>query len=385
LSGTNTFSGDLHVKAGTLTVLGDKYSWFRFTVKEVGGVANILSIRQLALYDANGIRQNICLKVNPPVLGDSGAMLGYHPDCDWAGLEPGAFAFGVDYRLSSYNANNYVDQMFSDVGNTVSSPGIVRADGVVSLGASFSLGFVTTADFKPLNINKSTGVEIPLVMRLTNGAPEIVAYDIESFWNTGGTNQWPKIATMEASVDGVNWDLVETNAAGAVVAEHEYDFSIPLGGPNGDNSNRWFSDGEKQVNWNSTTGTTPRPGKGFPMRARADLPTPLANVRSVSVAAGATLKTDAEVEIRSLKVDAVGAGTIDGFTFAEHNGTLDVVFSDGKPVAGELPGTYVNCKGLANIAQWGLKVNGEPKSRYRVNIKDGVITFAIRGLIVSFR
>ena len=383
LSGTNTFSGDLHVKAGTLTVLGDKYSWFRFTVKELGSYANLIYVRQLALYDANGVRQNICLKVNPPASSWGSYPTGAYPDGNWQELEPGSFAFGMNFRASNYAAGEYVDQLFSDIGNTASS-GIQRADGEISYGKTFKLGIVTSADFKPIYISKSTGVQLPFVMRLTNGAPEIVSYDIESYWNTNQTNNWPKIATMEASVDGIHWDLVETNATGAVVAEHEYDFSIPLGGPNGNNSNKWFSDGTSQVNWNPETGTTPRPGKGFPMRARADIPTPLANVRSVSVAAGATLKTDAGVEIRSLKVDSAGAGTLDGFSFAG-NGTIDVVFGNGVPRPVVLSGTYVNCKGLENIAGWGVKFNGSRSYGYRAKVVNGTIAIVPKGMTVSFK
>ena len=52
------------------------------------------------------------------------------------------------------------------------------------------------------------------------------------------------------------------------------------------------------------------------------MPTPLQNVRSVSVAAGATLKTYDGVEIGKLKVDSAGAGTSDGVTFAENGMTI---------------------------------------------------------------
>lgn len=381
LSGTNTFSGDLHVKAGTLTVLGGKYSWFRFTVKELGSYANVVYFRQLALYDANGVRQNICLNVNPPASAWGSYPTGTYPDGNWQVLEPGSFAFGMNFRANNYAAGEYVDQLFSDIGNTASS-GIQRADGEISYGKTFKLGIVTSADFKPIYISKSTGVQLPFVMRLTNGAPEIVSYDIESYWNTNQTNNWPKIATMEASVDGIHWDLVETNSTGAVVAEHEYDFSIPLGGPNGDNSNKWYSDGTSQVNWDPTTGTTPRPGKGFPIRGHVDIPTPLQNVRSVSVAAGATLKTDAGVEIRSLKVDAADAGTIDGFTFAE-NGTIDV--TNPPENSSFLPGAYSNCSGLENIGGWALNVNGAPNAKCKVSVRNGKLYFARPGFVLTYR
>ena len=392
LSGTNTFSGDLHVKAGVLTVLGNKYRWFRFTIRELGNRGNQLQCRQLALYDANGIRQNICLEVKEPVLSADANK--YWPDSAWQSLAPGSFAFGSDkFRLSktwdtttwSYK---YVDQLFSDIGNTANA-GTPRFDGGTSYGKEFDTSFYASSGTDILNLRRDNSDSwIPLVMRLTNGTPEIVSYDIESMWHSGGTNNWPKVASMEASVDGIYWELVETNALGEVVSEHDYDFSIPLGsanpGVNAGNSNRWFSDGTKQVNWNPETGTTPRPGAGFPMRSHADIPPPLQNVRSVSVSAGATLKTDAGVVIRSLRVDSAGAGTIDGFTFAE-NGTIDVAIAAVPQTGIALPGTYVNCTGLGNVARWGLKVDGTPSRRYRVKVRDGSIYLVPRGINVSFK
>ena len=387
LSGTNTFSGDLCVKKGTLTLLGSKYTWFRFTIKEVGNKGSQINFRQLALYDANGIRQNICLKVTPPTLS-AGSL--YWPKSDWAGIEPGAFAFGSTKFRSTYNAEQYVDQLFSDVGNTANS-GTPRFDGETSYGKTFTMTLYSTTEATTMAIKRTLPDHwVPFVMRLTNGAPEVVAYDIESMWHTGGSNMWPKVASMEASVDGVKWDLVETNALGEVMAEHDYDFSIPLGsanpGPSAGNPNRWFSDGTSQVNWTVANGTKARPGKGFPMKPRADLPIPLQNVRSVSVAAGATLRTETPVTLHSIKVDSAGAGTMDGFTFASgDNCTLDVTFAGALPQMAELPGTYVNCEGLQNIASWKVNINGAKSVKYRANVSDGKIIVVMRGLSVVIR
>ena len=387
LSGTNSFSGDLHVKKGSLTVLGSKYGWFRFTVREPGNRGAGLNFRELALYDANGIRQNICLKVTLPTLS-SGTL--YWPYTDWLGLEPGAFAFGSKKFRTTYTATQYLDQLFDDVGNTVSA-GTPRFDGTTSYGTSFQMTTYSTSTTSGQSIrHENPDSWIPFVMRLTNGAPEIVAYDIESMWHTGGTNTWPKIGSMEASVDGVRWNLVETNALGEVMAEHDYDFSIPLGsanpGPNAGYSNRWFSDGTAQVNWTEANGTKARPGAGFPMLPRADLPMPLQNVRSVSVDEGATLRAEEAVVLHALKVDAAGAGTLDGFTFAQGNScTLDVTLDADESKGVTLPGTYVNCTGLDNVSGWGVKVNGSPRKGYRAKVVDGSITLVPKGISVSFR
>ena len=362
LSGTNTFSGDLLVKSGTLTVQGSKYSWFRFTIKEMGSNTRYMQFRQLALYDPNGVRQNIGLHVNPPASTpySSTSNVSYSPDSDWMALEPGSFAFGSNDFLCKYTETTYVDQILSD--------------SYISAG-----GFKTqifTTDNKARNLSKDDpSTWVPFVMRLTNGAPEVVRYDLQSLSNSGNINTWPKVASMEASVDGIHWELVETNATGEVLADHTYDFSIAYGGSS-NNANRWYSDGTEFVSGQA------RPGAGFPIRGHADMPTPLQNVRSVSVAAGATLKTYDGVEISKLKVNSADAGTIDGFAFAE-NGTIDV--TNPPDSSSFLPGTYVNCSGLENIGGWALKVNGVPNAKCKVNVRNGKLFFWRPGFIITFR
>jgi len=387
LSGTNTFSGDLRVKSGVLTVQGSKYSWFRFTVKETVNKSQYLAMRQLALYDANGIRQNICLNVNTnkKVLASlNGNVDKYFMDSDWMALAPGSFAFGSDSFLCTFSPEKeqYVDQLFSDIGNTASG-GIERFDGVISKGKQCQLTLWKT-DGNSISIKRDdSGSWIPFVMRLTNGTPAIVSYDIESFGND--SRMWPKVGSMEASVDGIHWELVELNESGDVIENHEYDLTVPLGESETKKSNRWYSDGTKQTNWDPATGTTPRPGAGFPIRGHADMPTPLQNVRSVSVDTGAILKADDAITISSLKIYGSGSGTIDGFTFAQ-NGTLDVVFDGEIPSSAAIPGTYVNCNGFANIANWTLKVNGVANNKYFASMKnDGTLVFARRGLVVTIR
>ena len=387
LSGTNSFSGDLSVKAGTLTILDTKYTWFRFTVRETGTKSHTINMRELALYDANGIRQNICLNAGPLPTPSTAYYLPYS---DWAGLEPGSFAFGSNKFRCNYTETQYVDQMFDDIGNTIYPSGSTteRFDGTTTPGQTFSM-----VVYKPVGsgymsiVRDDPATWIPFVMRLTNGAPEIVAYDIESFYDSRGTNNWPKIATMEASVDGIHWDLVETNALGEVMTEHDYDFSIPLGPiPEGKygNANTWFSDGKSQTNWTKTKGTTPRPGAGFPMLPRSSCPMPLQNVRSISVDEGAVLRANQNVTLHSLKVNASGAGTLDGFSFAS-SGTLDAVLDGAGTESLELPGTYVNCSGMEDIARWNLKVNGSPSGRYRIRVNGDKIELVIKGTVISVK
>ena len=368
LSGTNTFSGDLLVKSGTLTVQGSKYSWFRFTVKSTtvnnrGNHTSWIQTGGLALYDADGIRQNIGLHVNEPTITtytnpDNAAQYLYRPDSDWEALEPGAFAFGSRDFLFRYNLDSgaaNVDEFFSEDKTAFRTQIATNKVDVTDKKGTWRTISTTNPDSW-----------IPFVMRLTNGTPEIVRYDL---LNRGtDPSGLPEVASMEASADGIHWNLVETNGVGDVLTDHAYSPDTT--------GWKWYSNGD------AFTSGQARPGAGFPIRGHADIPTPLQNVRSVSVAAGATLKTDAGVEIRSLKVDSAGAGTIDGFTFAE-NGTIDV--TNPPDSSSFLPGTYVNCSGLENIGGWALKVNGAQNAKCKVSVRDGKLYFARPGFVLMYR
>ena len=368
LSGTNTFSGDLLVKSGTLTVQGSKYSWFRFTVKSTtvnnsGNHTSWIQTGGLALYDADGIRQNIGLHVNEPTITtytrpDNTAEYLYRPDSDWEALEPGAFAFGSRDFLFRYNLDSgaaNVDKFFSEDKKAFRTQIATNKVDVTDKKGTWRTISTTNPDSW-----------IPFVMRLTNGTPEIVRYDL---LNRGtDTAGLPEVASMEASADGIHWNLVETNGVGDVLTDHAY---------SPDTTDwKWYSNGD------AFTSGRARPGAGFPIRGHADMPTPLQNVRSVSVAAGATLKTYDGVEISKLKVNSADAGTIDGFAFAE-NGTIDV--TNPPDSSSFLPGTYVNCSGLENIGGWALKVNGKTNAKCKVGVRNGRLYFWRPGFILTYR
>ena len=114
----------------------------------------------------------------------------------------------------------------------------------------------------------------------------------------------------------------------------------------------------------------------------------LANVESVSVAAGARfVSLGGTAPIMGLKVDAQSAGTIENFAFAEKGEgddcTLDV--ANITSAGGELPGTYVNCTGLANVARWSLKVGGVENSKMHIVVEGGKIRIVPVGLIMTIR
>ena len=78
-------------------------------------------------------------------------------------------------------------------------------------------------------------------------------------------------------------------------------------------------------------------------------------------------------------VAITGAGTIDGFAFAE-NGTLDVL--DLPSGGGALPGTYVNCTGFENIRSWMLTVGGETTKKYGMSVSGDTIRINPVGMVV---
>ena len=113
-----------------------------------------------------------------------------------------------------------------------------------------------------------------------------------------------------------------------------------------------------------------------------------AHVASVSVAAGATLAAgttlvaSATLPLTGLTVDAAGAGTLQGFTFAA-NGTLDVRNLPAGSMA--LPGTYLNCEGLDNLANWQVSRDGAVSSRLHAHVRNGVIYVTMPGLTLNIR
>ena len=122
---------------------------------------------------------------------------------------------------------------------------------------------------------------------------------------------------------------------------------------------------------------------GFSVSGHSTDPSPLANVRSVSVAAGATLRAIGTVApIRGLTVDAAGAGTIDGFSFSSDAGCTLNVRNAGRFDFLALPGTYTNVTGLANIANWAVAVDGVTKPSLSAVVKNGAIAIVRKGLLL---
>ena len=350
LDGTNTFSGSLAVKGGTLLVRNLPYSWFRFTVMETWGGRRYreesdtstdrnLAIQEFALYSADGVRRNVNMKFLKSYTTGSQAVA---PAGDFANIQPGeaSWTFPNTYM---YYTDRDGDKMFDEVS-----------------GGNGCCIFYNSAWIR-LN---APSTWIPLLMRVDPEGPAITAFDLMA--QAGAThNRTPIAYKMEASRDGYGWTQVhyETNSAAAA-------------------SGRWYGDPSEAF----VAGAV-RPGKGFlianqPLAASEMLP----NVSDVSVASNAVLEALGEVELKTLSVDASGAGngTVKGFSFATA-GTLRVTGLGAAAGRCEIPMALEGCTGLENVSKWTLLVNGAPAPNYCAKATANGIVLMTNGTLLIMR
>ena len=353
LEGSNTFSGSLSVKEGTLVVRNPtNYSWYCWTLQEcnpdVTATDNYIQAGEFGLYAANGYRVNGGLK---QVEGQTA----YH------NIEPGMAAYHKYGTIGGFGTvKRPLQNLFDDGTNpSPAEPGN---------GWTFCWYTGSTQNARPSLDNPDTWV--PVMMRLTNGAARVASFDVVSQGKADAYRNYSAF-TLEGSVDGVNWHYVTNFTGVGKSGQGKWEFaktSYTAGAFNPEVANG----GEYH------TGGCPI--EGGPKTVRS----PIADVSSVSVAEGAILKTEDEVTIRDLTVDANGAGTIDGFEFASGDEcTLNV---ENLPADGAtLPGTYLNCTGFGNIAGWSLTLGGESTRKKRILIDGGAIRIVPVGMVFTLR
>lgn len=400
LSRDLTFSGDLRVENGTLLVEKKEnvpFTWFRYSICQLGVSYNTsykeVSMRELALYDATGTRQNIGLvPVHPDPYSYGVETNAYAaPSLD---LQPGQVAYGYSGDWPWGTARTAVGYMHQDAdyATYVDIEGYFNDWGSTKSGQPhrYHLKFTTAPHMS------EPGTWITLVMRLPNGVPPITHFDLQTMGNVDSRNNWPKYAVWEGSTDGIHWNPIYDNRE---TGGFDFDYSYTNGkgqasgfvkAPAGESAygwywcNLWLSDAMPFTN--NATLKRPLSGRtGYAFSATGETATfsSLANVRSVSVAAGATLATEDGLELPALAIDANGMGTIDGFTFAA-DGALEVLnASDAADIA--LPGNYVNCTGQDNLQDWSLTVNGKPTMKRQLVNVNGVLHLIKRGSLLIVR
>ena len=330
LGGTNSFSGSLTVKDGTLVIRNDKgtaYKWFKFIIRQIASVhpdigigekqsaddAKKISVVEWGLYDANNRRINI---------NADKAEVYKKP---FRTLRPGQIAIGKDAELDvsgSYANGNY------------------RGPGEMIDGTADSMQIFVNYTAPTLENPDSW---VPVVMRLPENVGTVASYDVY-YPNIGNDNYRGRNVSafsIEGSVDGYRWEtLVETNDV----------ISLEKG-------EGWLGSNKK---WNFGD------RYGLPIRGTATNDChSLANVSTVSVASGATLKIEGDIVLSDITVDcSAGAGVIDGARFAE-SGVLRL---EGAVKNGDrIPLTCINTETLANVLAWDVTSSGRP-SHYKAKV-----------------
>ena len=348
LSGDTTFSGALRVEEGTLTVYGPRYTWFRLSVMQAGDGADAntgstrgqIVMKKIALYDSDGVLQNADLAwVSPHAsTGD------FWTDSAWQKLQPGSAETGRPGKRN-FARDHDLDVLFSST----------KTDSV-------TIKYKNDADTDYIiSVTNDPSTWISFVMRLTNGVPEIAAYDIQTFNKTAIGIRWPKHVRMEGSRDGVKWDWL---------GDHEFDFSVC-----GDNSDRWLSDGS------TYTARQVRKGKGVALtHGSAQDAFVLSNVTSVAVSSGAVLRTFDDVTLSSIEVDCNDCGTIQGFSLAE-SGTLNIVNAPKSPTF-TLPNFLSGVSNAENLANWTLKIGGAVKKNWEISVSGTEVKISGPGFLL---
>ncbi len=338
LAGDQTFSGMLAVTGGEVVVSstqGTEYKWFRYTVKhtrcadENATVYNNAQVRiaELALYDSSGNRLNRSFT-------DAGNR--------WI---PGQGQASF-WMKSSPNPDGYVGtevvKLFDESRDT---------------GHFFS-GWCGGSAPRTNNVASW----IPIVMRLPQNAASVASYDVctKQEYNYSWT---PMAWTMEASADGLFWDLVHE------VKSNTVEFA----------ANSWMSNGQ------AFSANAKRTGFAFGLDNGKSLisgtPDQLANA-TVSVANGAVLRAEGDVTIKSLEVDVTKpAGTIDGFAFAS-DGSISVSGISSLQNAIVLPVNIANVAGTPNFSGWTVRVGGR---KGRIAYVGGHLIASPLGIVVNFR
>ena len=323
LGGTNSFSGSLDVKEGTLVVRNDKgtpYKWFKLVIREIASSrpgmgpgnkqseedAKRIDFVEWGIYDVDGIRLNVNANIDDV----------YRKP--FRTLRPLQIALGKDASISangSYAAGND------------------RGPGELVDGTTEPMQMIV-GNTAPVITNPDTWV--PIVMRLPDDAGTVGSFDVFYGGNIESNDyrgRYPTSFAMEGSVDGYSWEpLYETND----VVKTAYG---------------WFfaKDSNDKGNLKNR--------HGHPIRGVAtNNCVTLSNVSTVKVASGATLKLEGDIVLSDVTVDCEnGAGTIDGGRFAE-NGTLRIegAIENG----GALSLSCVNTETLGNIASWNVDAVG---------------------------
>lgn len=367
LAMTNSFSGPLVVKGGTLKVRRDyQYTWYRLVVKDIwtrlAGLTDGFKLGRIGLFDADGYRQNIGFSYNGGSIPATGTF--YSGDPAGFALQPGEIGFGMPIRYKTWVSPSQPVVKLTDtagVNDTSSSLYLSRSECTID--------------------PENPDMWIMFDLRLTNGTPEIAYYDLavrygQTDTTTANTNLNLRSWSLLGSTDGWNWNELHS-ISDSKSDDPEQKLKLP------NNNNYWMAQGS-DTKWN-TAATKHNTEKLQPISGHLSSPPPmpLANVEAVTVENNAVLEADGDITLSKFRVAANGvAGTVKGFTLAQ-NCSLDVTDLPERPESFDVP---INFDGMSpGDATWSLKVGGSETSKYKLVTAGNKLRFIVTGFMLTVR
>ncbi len=225
LAGEQMFSGGITVSNGTLAVRAPvkaeyaDYKWFRLSIAQIGtNKTSILKLRQICLFDKDGVRQNegLTLAREPTATNTVGTVVATE-------IAPGQVYYdklAADLKFKVLEDAGDLNQAFDGV-----------YSGAVSLGGRFHITWLskTASNLSPDPANRSTW--IPITMHLPDSANPITHFDVQGYAKS--VQNLPTRILMEASTDGLTWHEVWSNL-------HDGDEALAA---HTTGYNQWISDG----------------------------------------------------------------------------------------------------------------------------------------------
>ena len=357
MGGRLDFSGSLEVNGGTLVVrCPAEYGWYRMVIKETaehnpvladahknwGNTWGYVCINEVALYDADGLRQNLDLV---------GAK-------DYRVLKPGEIAYSMS-RPYSAESGKIIENLCDDSAQATNG----AWNGVVML---------LDDAVSPSRADPDHWISID--MRLPETARRITSYDVcsgNSFVGTSG-GRLPSAVALYGSVDGVIWDLLgeEFDEIADITANNNYHWM---------KGNYALSGGAER----SGVGHT---GGWILKKTVPDAQNVLRNLGPVTVANGAILKYEGALEsapeISHLKLDTGATGAISGFSFAA-GGLIELSGQTSSDISVAI--NLTEAQNLHNVSSWAVKINGKNKTNCRVRATAEGFAVEKRGFVLVVR
>ena len=226
IGGNLAVDGGIKVKQGSLAInsyttpQSAGYKWFRVSIAQLGANTNsTLYLRKICLFNSAGVRQNVGLTLPGSVTAHTYDAAQETKTVVAADIGKGEIWFDSSYAgksLTYYKGSSDLDALCNNVfSNSDGSDGTI-------------LMYLSTT---PNPAQPSTW--LPIIMRLPDSADPIAKFDIQAF--SDDRKLAPTRVVVEASHDGIAWDVVYSNVSG----EDDLLAQQLVSG----NYNRWISDG----------------------------------------------------------------------------------------------------------------------------------------------